>query len=150
VLICVSLTRIVICYGLAAINLASIAGLVRLGVAGFALRTASAGEIANLVQSVLRDHGAESVLRDHGADIQRGGQVVWAERSESTDRLRLTIRERQIAMEMSRGLSNKAISARLCVSSATVKNQVHSVLIKLGRKNPRDLHQIIPGQPQDL
>jgi DNA-binding NarL/FixJ family response regulator len=45
---------------------------------------------------------------------------------------RLTRREAEIAALLDEGLSNKEIARRLCVTLATVKNHVHSILEKLG------------------
>jgi two-component system nitrate/nitrite response regulator NarL len=49
----------------------------------------------------------------------------------------LTPREREIALLITRGLQNKDIARRLCLSNATVKNHVHNVLNKLriGRRS---------------
>jgi two-component system nitrate/nitrite response regulator NarL len=57
------------------------------------------------------------------------GRRHW--RSESTQREPLTHRECEILRLLSRGKSNKEIARELCLSPATVKNHVHSVLMKL-------------------
>lgn len=44
----------------------------------------------------------------------------------------LTPRQREIALLIADGLSNKQIARRLLIEQATVKNHVHSVLVKLG------------------
>jgi two-component system, NarL family, nitrate/nitrite response regulator NarL len=44
---------------------------------------------------------------------------------------RLTRREAEIAELLDQGLSNKEIAQRLCITLATVKNHVHSILDKL-------------------
>lgn len=44
---------------------------------------------------------------------------------------RLTERETEITNLIDRGLSNKQIASRLCISLSTVKNHVHSILEKL-------------------
>jgi two-component system, NarL family, nitrate/nitrite response regulator NarL len=49
----------------------------------------------------------------------------------------LTPRQREIASLIAEGLSNKQIARRLLIEQATVKNHVHSVLVKLGA-NRRD------------
>jgi DNA-binding NarL/FixJ family response regulator len=43
----------------------------------------------------------------------------------------LTRREREIAGLIGRGLQNKEIARRLCLSNATIKNHVHNILQKL-------------------
>lgn len=44
----------------------------------------------------------------------------------------LTRREREIAIALAEGLTNKEIAARFCVALPTVKSHVHSILRKLG------------------
>jgi two-component system nitrate/nitrite response regulator NarL len=44
----------------------------------------------------------------------------------------LTRREREVLRLVDAGLTNKAIAARLDVSTATIKTHVHNVLEKLG------------------
>jgi two-component system, NarL family, nitrate/nitrite response regulator NarL len=44
----------------------------------------------------------------------------------------LTAREHEIATLIAEGLSNKQIARRLSIEHATVKNHVHSILVKLG------------------
>jgi DNA-binding NarL/FixJ family response regulator len=43
----------------------------------------------------------------------------------------LTSREREIAVLIEEGLSNKEIARRLCIELATVKNHVHHILEKM-------------------
>jgi DNA-binding NarL/FixJ family response regulator len=43
----------------------------------------------------------------------------------------LTPRERQVALLVGDGLSNKEIAGRLCLEVTTVKNHVHNILRKL-------------------
>jgi DNA-binding NarL/FixJ family response regulator len=44
----------------------------------------------------------------------------------------LTPRQREIAALIAEGLSNKQIARRLLIEQATVKNHVHTILVKLG------------------
>ena len=44
----------------------------------------------------------------------------------------LTPRERQIAAFVAKGLSNKQIARNLSIERTTVKNHVHTILVKLG------------------
>jgi len=45
---------------------------------------------------------------------------------------RLTPRERQVAMLVARGLSNKEVASQLGISDGTVKLHMHKVIQKLG------------------
>ena len=56
--------------------------------------------------------------------------VVLRERSPAMHAL--SPRESEVAALLARGLSNKEIAADLCVSVATVKDHVHSILTKTG------------------
>jgi DNA-binding NarL/FixJ family response regulator len=47
----------------------------------------------------------------------------------------LTPREYQVALMVSRGLSNKEVARELGVSDGTVKLHVHSIFQKLGARN---------------
>jgi DNA-binding CsgD family transcriptional regulator len=50
-------------------------------------------------------------------------------------RLELTPREREVALLLSRGLSNDEIALELGLKCGTVKIYVHNVLVKLGARN---------------
>jgi two-component system nitrate/nitrite response regulator NarL len=51
----------------------------------------------------------------------------------------LTRRERQIAGLIARGLQNKEIARRLCLSHATAKNHVHNILQKLNMQRRNEI-----------
>jgi two-component system, NarL family, nitrate/nitrite response regulator NarL len=55
-----------------------------------------------------------------------------AEASEAATKGRLTPREREVLDLVGEGLSNKLIARRLSIQEQTVKNHVHSILLKLG------------------
>jgi DNA-binding NarL/FixJ family response regulator len=44
----------------------------------------------------------------------------------------LTQREKQIAEQLTNGLSNKQIARNLSIELSTVKNHVHNILVKMG------------------
>ena len=55
----------------------------------------------------------------------------------------LTRRERQIAVLIGEGLSNKEIANDLCIGASTVKNHVHNILDKLNvRRRSAIVHQL--------
>ena len=47
----------------------------------------------------------------------------------------LSHREREIALLVTRGLSNKELARELGISHGTIKSHVHSILQKLGARN---------------
>jgi DNA-binding NarL/FixJ family response regulator len=47
----------------------------------------------------------------------------------------LTAREREVAACVAAGLPNRQIAQRLCLSTATVKDHVHRILVKTGLPN---------------
>jgi DNA-binding NarL/FixJ family response regulator len=53
----------------------------------------------------------------------------------------LTQRERQVASAIADGLTNKEIARELCISLATVKCHVHSVLQKLHLTGRREIRR---------
>ena len=64
------------------------------------------------------------------ADRRPGGQQARARNGCSTPR------QREIAALIAAGLSNKQIARRLLIEQATVKNHVHTILVKLGLSVP--------------
>ena len=64
-------------------------------------------------------------LLDRFATISRDTEVRGQDR--------LTLREGEIARLVADGLSNKQIARQLTISPATVKNHVHSILVKFDR-----------------
>jgi two-component system, NarL family, nitrate/nitrite response regulator NarL len=63
--------------------------------------------------------------------MKRSTEVLLADKRANM----LSRREREIALLVAQGLSNKAIARELGVSHGTVKNHVHRVLQKLGAKS---------------
>jgi DNA-binding NarL/FixJ family response regulator len=88
-----------------------------------AIRTVAAGELA------------------FSSDI--AGQVVNAmatePRSEPTTLVRLSERERQIAVLVARGLKNKDIATELAISENTVKRHLQSIFSKTGTRDRLEL-----------
>jgi len=105
-----------------------------------ALRAAAA-EIANQNGRGLRRRALLDLAgRSFGVSILRpnvNGQpvlaVVHARLPASPDLFdALTVREREVAGLVARGLTNKRIAAALGISVATVKDHVHRILVKTG------------------
>jgi DNA-binding CsgD family transcriptional regulator len=58
--------------------------------------------------------------------------------------LPLSSREREIAMLIGAGLSNRAIAARLTVSVRTVQNHIYRAMAKTGTASREDLAAVLP------
>jgi DNA-binding NarL/FixJ family response regulator len=66
------------------------------------------------------------------AALARRMAALAAAKKREVDDDALTPRQREIAALIADGLSNKQIARRLSIEQATVKNHVHSILVKLG------------------
>jgi DNA-binding NarL/FixJ family response regulator len=99
------------------------------GAVGYVTRDASAAELTTVVQSAA---GGETVCSPRIAAVlfQRVAALA-AERAPQPVLARLTLREREIALLVEEGLSNKQIARRLQIEVPTVKNHVHHILEKL-------------------
>jgi DNA-binding NarL/FixJ family response regulator len=99
------------------------------GFLGYVPRHASVAELCTIVEMAIKGECAchpriaGSLLRELGRRGQKGPDLIASEP--------LTRRECQILRLLSRGQSNKEIARELCLSLATVKNHVHSILVKL-------------------
>ena len=66
------------------------------------------------------------------AALARRIAALAAEKRHELGNGTLTRRQREIATLIADGLSNKQIARRLLIEQATVKNHVHTILVKLG------------------
>ena len=66
------------------------------------------------------------------AALARRIAALAAEKKHELGNGTLTPRQREIASLIADGLSNKQIARRLLIEQATVKNHVHTILVKLG------------------
>jgi DNA-binding NarL/FixJ family response regulator len=119
-------------------------GALRAGASGFLLKDVLPADMLSAIRAVASGDAvvAPSVTRrllaqfaQHLPDGQRGTLGDTGARVES-----LTPRERELLIEVARGLSNAEIAERLVLSEATVKTHVGSILGKLGL---RDRVQIV-------
>lgn len=119
-------------------NNEDIADYVKAGVSGFVLQDATAGDIVDTVQAV--SDGAH-VLPDEltsplFVQIAADGIELDVETENGPVRAKvavtLTVREEEIIVLMREGLGNKAIAARLLISTHTVKSHVRSAMEKTG------------------
>ena len=99
------------------------------GIAGLVTRDGSFSDLLEAISGAARGELA-TTPRVAGVLLRRVASLV-AQQPAAVDRARLTVREREIAGLLERGLSNKEIATRLCIEVATVKNHVHNILEKL-------------------
>ncbi len=77
-----------------------------------------------------------------------GTPVVIARQKSAADPFdgRLTERQRQVALCLARGLSNKQIARELCITLATTKDHVHAVLTRLGLDSRSKVASFVFGE----
>jgi DNA-binding CsgD family transcriptional regulator len=76
-----------------------------------------------------------------------GGQCEGAStpaHRQATERLPLTDREREIAMLIGEGLSNRQVAARLTLSVRTVEGHIYKAMVKTGTNSRDDLAALLP------
>ncbi len=84
--------------------------------------------------------GALAQLAEAGTDVSVdfttqdiiGAPVIIANRRAPIAPAALTPRQQIVCDHLARGMSNKAIAAKLSISPATVKDHVHAILDRLG------------------
>lgn len=119
---------------------------VRLGVAGFVLRDASAQDVVAAVRTV-----AEDEVFCPPPLCRYLFRYVAHPRSELPSvRLRiqlgLTRREQQLVPLIARGCTNKEIASQLHLSEQTVKNHIHRMLHKVGAGDRLTIVEMCRGQ----
>jgi DNA-binding NarL/FixJ family response regulator len=120
----------VIVLGLSEDDESDIVACAESGVAGFHMRNDSLEDLLVLVRRVAA--GESSCSPRVSAILLRRLSALATARAPMSKELDLTAREVQILKMLELGLSNRDISAQLCIAIHTVKNHVHSVLTKLG------------------
>lgn len=106
-----------------------IVGCAEAGMAGYVGPEASADQLAQALNAVMR--GELECPARVVASLARRIAVLAADRRDGEPRPHLTRREIEILSLLGRGFSNKDIASELCIEAATVKNHVHNVLAKL-------------------
>jgi len=99
------------------------------GVAGYRMRTESLGDLVDLMRKIA--DGQSFCSPGVSAILLRRLSALASQRQPAANGLVLTAREDQILRMLELGLSNQDIATQLCIAVPTVKNHVHSLLIKL-------------------
>jgi len=103
--------------------------LIEEGIAGYVTRDGSIADMFAVVDSAAR---GESVVSPRVvAGMMRRLATLTRERRSIQGPATLTSREREIALLIDEGLSNRDIALRLHIELPTVKNHVHNILEKL-------------------
>ncbi len=118
---------------------------VYLGVQGYLLKDASAGEIVAAVRGVARGEAMCPAnlcmkLIEHVSTAQRNSTVAPLP---ETTRNRLTLRQIQLMNLVAEGLTNKEIAASLHLSQFTVKNHIRRVMRQVDASNRQDAVEMI-------
>ena len=103
---------------------------VQIGIAGYVTRDGSVGDVVAAIKAAAR--GEVHCSPKIAGSLFRRIAALSSERSARTVPGGLTAREAQILKLVQEGMSNKMISRTLGIELPTVKNHVHSILVKLG------------------
>lgn len=115
-----------------------IADFVKAGVAGFALKEATIGELADTVRSVAEGSHVLPDALTSPLFVQIAAEGIVIDDDEEGKPLRakvtvnLTLREQEVVALIGEGLGNKEIAARLLITAHTVKSHVRSAMDKTG------------------
>lgn len=122
-------------------------GAIRAGASGFLLKDAQRHEMISAIRAVHRGDAALApritrMLLEHvGPRLGESPSAAAAATDLPDPTADLTDRERDVFLEMARGLTNAEIASALFVSESTVKTHVGRVLAKLGARDR--IHAVI-------
>jgi two-component system, NarL family, nitrate/nitrite response regulator NarL len=102
----------------------------QIGIAGYVTRDGSAEDVVAAIKAAAR--GEVHCSPRIAGSLFRRIAALSTERSGRAAAGALTAREAQILKLVQEGMSNKMISRNLGIELPTVKNHVHSILVKLG------------------
>jgi DNA-binding NarL/FixJ family response regulator len=108
----------------------------RAGAAGFLLKNVQPAELVGGIRTIAAGDGVVAPRMTRRLIEAFAGQLPGRPESPADPRLdRLTDRERQVLVEISRGRSNAEIAKALGLSEATIKTHVSRILPKLGLRD---------------
>lgn len=121
-------------------------GAIRAGASGFLLKDAQRHEMVSAVRAVHRGDAALAprvtrMLLQHVASPSEAAPAVAGPPRRADPTSELTERERDVFLEIARGLTNAEIARALYVSESTVKTHVGRILAKLGARDR--IHAVI-------
>lgn len=102
--------------------------MIRAGIRGYLLKTASPEE---LVQAIEKVHRGETYFSARISNLLVNEYIAEYKRSDKTKLQELTDREREILIMIAEGHSNKDIAARLFISVRTVETHRERIMRKL-------------------
>jgi two-component system nitrate/nitrite response regulator NarL len=102
----------------------------QIGIAGYVTRDGSVEDVVAAIKAAAR--GEVHCSPKVASSLFRRVAAMSRDRSRRSGNGALTAREAQIVKLLQEGMSNKMISRTLGIELATVKNHVHSILVKLG------------------
>lgn len=108
---------------------------VKLGIAGFVLKDASAVDVTNAVRSVARNEAVCPPRLCFALFREVSRRQTELPMYQVKMRFGLTRREQQLVPFIARGLTNKEIAAQLNLSEQTIKNHIHRMMRKAGAEN---------------
>ncbi len=103
---------------------------VQIGIAGYVTRDGSVEDVVEAIKAAAR--GEVHCSPKIAGSLFRRIAALSTERAGRGGNSSLTTREAQILKLVQEGMSNKMISRTLGIELPTVKNHVHSILVKLG------------------
>lgn len=100
---------------------------------GVLLRSSPPANLRKSLELIALGEGVFPLPSVQGAVDRRSAALISTRGGESIEKL--SVRERQVIKGLAEGLPNKLIARRLCITDATVKVHVKSVLRKIGVSN---------------
>jgi DNA-binding NarL/FixJ family response regulator len=107
---------------------------IKSGASGFLLKDVPPDELINAIRSV---HSGDAVVAPSTTRrlLDRFAFLLPEREGPRRDEGALTTREREVLVQVARGLSNSEIAARLHLAEATVKTHLGRILAKLGLRD---------------